>query len=268
MTEIHPQAESFLLTGSTDTACLFIHGFTASPSEVYPIAHQIFEKTGVTVSGPLLPGHGCTPREMNRTCWQDWFSRVEQEIDYLCRRHKRVYVAGLSMGGLLGLHAASCKPGLTGLIVINTPIFTNSSRLAALAPWVRFLRPYYPKKIDQAAEELAAMGRFAYPVMPVKAFQSMHNLRKNVLQEIPKLTLPILVFQSQQDESVDPRSASYIKDKAAQAPVTLIELKNSGHIATMGQEKLLIVEEMIKFIVNVTGDGSLTHYKLNDKWEE
>ena len=115
MAEIFPQAESFLLTGQTDTACLFIHGFTASPSEVYPVARLIFEKTGFTVSGPLLPGHGCTPREMNQTCWQDWFSRVEQEIDYLHRRHKRVFVAGLSMGGLLGLHAASRKEGLAGV---------------------------------------------------------------------------------------------------------------------------------------------------------
>lgn len=35
---INPQAASFLVTGSKDTACMFIHGFTASPSEVYTVA--------------------------------------------------------------------------------------------------------------------------------------------------------------------------------------------------------------------------------------
>ena len=54
----------------------------------------------------------------------------------------------------------------------------------------------------------------------------------------------------------DPRSASYIKDKAVQSPVNLIELRNSGHIATMGQEKLLIAEEIIKFIDQAQVDGS------------
>jgi len=249
MAEINPKAESFLLTGHEDTACLFIHGFSASPSEVYPVARLIFEKTGFTVSGPLLPGHGCTPQEMNQTSWQDWFSRVEQEIVYLQRRHTRVFVAGLSMGGLLGLHAASRQQGLEGVIAINTPIFTNSPRLIAWAPLLRILRPYYPKKMDQVAKELQAMGRYAYPVMPVKAFMSMHNLRETVLQEIPGLNLPILLFQSSEDESVNSRSASYIKDKAVRAPVKLVELRNSGHIATMGQEKLLIAEEIIKFIV-------------------
>jgi Esterase/lipase len=249
MSEINPQAESFLLTGPTDTACLFIHGFTASPSEVYPVARQLFEETDFSVSGPLLPGHGRTPREMNQTSWQDWFGRVEQEIDYLRRRHERVFITGLSMGGLLGLHAARQNGSLAGLIVINTPIFMKSSGIMALTPLLRIFRPYYPKKMDQAAEELADQGRFAYPVMPVKAFQSMHNLRRLVMREIPELNLPILVFQSSQDASVEPRSAAFIKEKAAQAPVKLIELKNSGHIATMGEEKELIVREIINFTI-------------------
>ncbi len=249
MTEVNPQAESFLLTGPTDTACLFIHGFTASPSEVYPVAHQIFAETSFSVSGPLLPGHGRTPREMNKTSWKDWFVRVEEEIDYLQRRHKRVFVAGLSMGGLLGLHAASQREGLAGLIVINPPIFMKSAAVMALAPLLRLFRPYYPKKMDQAAEELADQGRFAYPVLPVKAFQSMQNLRQVVMRELPGLHLPILLFQSSQDDAVEPRSAVYIKENAARASVTLIELQNSGHIATMGSEKELIVKEIINFIV-------------------
>lgn len=247
MAEINPQAESFLLTGPMDTACLFIHGFTASPSEVYPVARLIYEQTGITVSGPLLPGHGSNPREMNQTGWQDWFNRVEEEIGYLQRRHIRVFVAGLSMGGLLGLHAANLNKGIKGLVTINTPIFTNSPRLTAWAPLLRLVRPYYPKKLDQDAEELQALGRFAYPVMPVKAFISMNILRDTVIKEIPGLNLPMLVFQSAHDESVDPRSAVYIKEQAVKAPVRLIELQNSGHIATMGEEKQLIAREMIKF---------------------
>lgn len=249
MSEINPQAESFLLTGSADTACLFIHGFTASPSEVYPVARQLFEESGFSVSGPLLPGHGRTPQEMNRTAWQDWYGRVEQEIEYLQRRHERVFAAGLSMGGLLGLHAASQNRKLTGLIVINTPIFMKSSGLMALAPLLRIFRPYYPKKLDQVSEELAGQGRFAYKVMPVKALQSMSALRQVVMRELPALSLPILVLQSSRDDSVETRSAAFIKEKAARAPVKLIELKNSGHIATMGEEKELIVREIINFIV-------------------
>jgi carboxylesterase len=128
MGNIVPQAESFLLTGDKGIACPFINGFTASPSEVYPVARLIYQQTGYTVSGPLLPGHGCTPQEMNQTCWEDWFCRVEDEIDYLQRQHSRVFVAGLSMGGLLGLYAAGRRLDLRG----TAGIFDRGERQAHL----------------------------------------------------------------------------------------------------------------------------------------
>jgi carboxylesterase len=248
MFTIHPQAESFLLSGTEETAILFIHGFSASPSEVYPVARIIHELTGFTVSGPLLPGHGCSPQAMNTTCWQDWWGRIEQEVDYLQRRYARVFVAGLSMGGLLALYTAGRSRDLEGVIAINTPIFTNSPGLITLAPLLQYVRPYHPKKFDPAALEMEARGRYAYPVMPVKALVSMQRLRRLVVQELPNLDVPILLFQSRTDLLVDPRSAAYIREKADRALIKLIELDNSGHIATMGGEQLLIAEEIIDFM--------------------
>jgi len=252
MIEIHPQAESFLLSGSENTACLFIHGFTASPSEVYPVARRIHAITGCTVSGPLLPGHGCSPEAMNQTGWEDWWDRVAQELRYLQRRHTRVFVAGLSMGGLLALYAAGRDYDLDGIIAINTPIFTNSPALMTLAPLIRLVRPYYPKKMDPRIQELETQGRFAYPVMPVKALLSMQNLRKEVLRELPGLELPILLFQSRGDDKVDPRSAKYILDRAQKAEVRMIELHNSGHIATMSHDQRLIAHEIAAFMAAKT----------------
>lgn len=248
MNQIHPQAESFLLRGSDDTACLFIHGFTASPSEVYPVAQIIHELSGYTVSGPLLPGHGCTPQAMNQTSWQDWWDWTEQELSILKSQHERVFVAGLSMGGLLALYTGSRSASVDGIIAINTPIFTTSPRLVSLAPLLQYLRPYYPKKIDLRTLELEARGRFAYPVMPVKALLSMQYLRKLVVRELPTLDLPILIFQSRDDETVNPRSAHFIKDMVAGDQVKLIELHNSGHIATMSPDQKIIAEEIINFI--------------------
>ncbi|MDD4802116.1 MAG: alpha/beta fold hydrolase [Syntrophomonas sp.] len=253
MAFIAPQAESFLLTGFGDTACLFIHGFTASPSEVYPLACLIHDMIGCTVSGPLLPGHGTNPFDLNRTKWQDWFARVDEEIDYLLKKHSRVFTAGLSMGGLLSLHAACKRSELRGAIAINTPIFTNSPWLTTLAPVMQYIKPYYPKKIDETYDELLKQGRFAYPVMPVKAYISMGKLRKAVMQEIAALNMPVLIFQSSRDEAVDRRSADFIKGNAIRAKVRLIELKESGHIATMSPDNVVIADEITGFINNLSG---------------
>jgi len=253
MANIFPQAESFLLTGDQGIACLFIHGFSASPSEVYPVARLIFQQTGYTVSGPLLPGHGCTPQEMNQTCWEDWFGRVEDEIDYLERNHSRVFVAGLSMGGLLGLYAAGRRPDLRGVVAINTPILTTSPGRMRMLPLLKYIRPYHPKKIDHTAEEMQRQGRFAYPVMPLKALHSMNQLRDIVMAQLPDLDLPILLIQSRRDEAVDPRSIEYLTERIQQAPVKIVQLENSGHIATMGHEKDLIAGEIVNFIDTTLG---------------
>lgn len=252
MAPIAPQAESFLLTGSDDTACLFIHGFTASPSEMYPVAQMVHAETNYTVSGPLLPGHGSSPQEMNQTGWEDWFERVEQEIAYLQQRAKRIYVTGLSLGGLLSLHAASHNDSINGVIAINTPIFSKSPHLMALVPLLSYVKPFHPKRTELEGQELEKRGRFAYPVYPLKALQSMRLLRANVIKELPDLKTPLLLFQSQWDENVDPRSAKFIKDQAQQAPVKLIELQNSSHIATMGPDNQLIAQGIIDFIKHVT----------------
>lgn len=246
---INPQAASFLLTGSGDIACLFVHGFTASPSEVYPVAQLVYTQTGFTVSGPLLPGHGCSPQEMNLTCWEDWYDRIDQEIKYLKKRHSRIYVTGLSMGGLLSLHSAKVTNDVDGVIAINTPIYTTSPRLMSLAPLLRYLKPYYPKKLAADQTDLDRQGRFAYDVMPLKALRSMHTLRDRVIKELPELELPILLMQSRWDETVDARSAKFIKEKAHRAQVRLIELENSGHIATMGPDIELIAAKIIEFAV-------------------
>jgi len=248
MSKVHPQAESFLLTGSESAACLFIHGFTASPSEVYPVARRIHQTTGCTVSGPLLPGHGRSPEAMDQTGWEDWWDRVAQEISYLQRNHVQVYVAGLSMGGLLALYAGSRDASLEGIVAINTPIFTSSPALLTLAPLIRLVRPYHPKKDDPLIKELELQGRFAYPVMPIKALLSMQRLRKKVLQQLPALELPVLIFQSQGDDKVHPRSAQYIRDKAQGSQVRIIELHNSGHIATMSSDERLIAHEIAEFM--------------------
>lgn len=246
---INSQAASFLLTGSGETACLFIHGFTASPSEVYPVAQLVNAKTGYTVSGPLLPGHGCSPQEMNQTCWEDWYERINQEIRYLKKRHGRIFVIGLSMGGLLSLHSASANNDIDGVVAINTPIYTISPRLMSLVPLMRYFRSCYPKKQEDHMMELTRQGRFAYDVMPLKALRSMHLLRDRVIKELPELELPILLMQSRWDETVDLRSARFIKDKAHRAPVKLVELENSGHIATMGPDTGIIAEEITEFVI-------------------
>lgn len=248
MTDIYPQAEPFFMAGNSDLALLFLHGFTASPSEVYPVARLIHEQNNCTVSAILLPGHGSSPEQLNKCNWLDWSGAVKTELDSLLARYARVFVGGLSMGGLLALNAGLEMEGLHGVVAINAPIFNRNPFLTTCAPLYGYLRPYYPKKDAQALDALEAEGRFAYRVMPVKAFQSLMNLRARIMQDIQQLKIPALIIQSLLDESVHPRSGRFLLAKTSANGGTLLELESSRHIATMGPEKELIAREIIAYM--------------------
>lgn len=250
MIYVHPQAEPFFLRGNDSNALLMLHGFTASPSELYPSARLLNELGGLTVSGILLPGHGSSPRDLKKTGWKDWYRSVEDEACHLLEHYERVFVAGLSLGGLLALHAAVNIPGFTGVISINAPLYTRYPVLTATAPLFRVIKPYFPKKSNQRQEQWYQKGRFAYEVMPVKAFQSMQQLRTVVMKELPDIESPLMVVQSLQDESIHPRSADYILEQAVKSPAKLLQLPQSKHIATMGPEKEILVQAILQFIQN------------------
>ncbi|MGE5389806.1 MAG: alpha/beta hydrolase [Deltaproteobacteria bacterium] len=245
MIYVHPGAEPFFLNGTPDKAILFLHGLTGSPSEVYPTALQLNQQYGYTLSGPLLPGHGSHPRFLNCMVWQEWFAAVEAEVAFLAEKYNRVWVAGLSMGGLLALHAARQISGLRGAISLNAPFYPRGSILMGMTSVVKMVIPYQRKANSEKVQALAARGRFTYDVMPVNAFESMMDLRNTVKAEAGEISIPVLIMQGAKDEVVWPKSGQRL---AQLIPCSkLICLEESEHIATMGTEIDLITKAINDF---------------------
>lgn len=245
---IKPEAEAFLLPGTNDIALLFIHGITASPSEVYPTAKLIHELTQCTVKGILLPGHGTTLADLSLTRWTDWYDTVKKETEELQKTHRKVYVAGLSMGGLLSLYAGIKMTQIAGIISINAPIFLRIPLPGLLAPVMRLFVNNLPKVQTSWNKELNSLGRFNYDATPIDAFQSMWQLRHKVTAGLKNITQPLLVIQSLRDETVRSDSGRFIASHAVNASVDLMELQSSRHVATMDREKEAIAKKIADFI--------------------
>ncbi len=224
-----------------------MHGFTASPSELWPAAELLHDINGCTVSGILLPGHGTHPADLNTTTWQDWYAAVQKEGERLVAEYQHVFVAGLSMGGLLSLHAGIHLQGLKGVVAINAPVFTQYRILSALAPIMQHILPYFTKGARKE-DKLAKKGRFDYNCYPVRAYTSLTQLRNTIVKELEELRLPSMLVQSLQDRAVRSGSVEYIKEQLRNSRVKLVTLPKSGHIATMDEEKEILVYELVKFI--------------------
>lgn len=107
----------FTLSGGT-VGILLIHGMSSSPTELRFIGDYLHQR-GLTVSAPLLPGHGTTIDDLHRQRWQEWTHHVETAFADVKRRCDSVFVAGISLGSLLTLYLAAHNPDLAGAIVFS-----------------------------------------------------------------------------------------------------------------------------------------------------
>src|ERR1700690_3229103 len=101
-TQIIPTAEPFLFPGSR-TGCLLIHGFTGAPKEMRTMGEYLNQQNHYSCLGVRLNGHATQPEDMIRSNWSDWTASVEDGYHLLRGACDRIYLVGLSMGGVLSL---------------------------------------------------------------------------------------------------------------------------------------------------------------------
>ena len=103
-----------------EIACLLIHGFSGTPTEMRGLGDALAAQ-GIRVYGVLVAGHNGDPEELILSGRKTWLASVEEGLAQLAH-YKTVFVAGLSMGGVLALNLAIRHPErLMGVIGMSTP---------------------------------------------------------------------------------------------------------------------------------------------------
>lgn len=248
MTEIAimPGAEPFYAEHG-NVGVLVSHGFTGNPQSMRYMA-EAFAKAGFTVALPRLRGHGTTAADMATSTASQWIADLEQASAWLQARCDTLFVMGLSMGGTLTLYMAGQHPALfKGIIPINAIIAAHNPDLAALA-----YAADAPAEIPGIGSDIKASGvtESAYPVTPVPAFKELFALMKVTEEMLPRITCPTLIFVSREDHVVPPINAEAIMQKISSTDKQLVWLENSYHVATLDNDKDVIVQKSIDFIKN------------------
>lgn len=231
---------------------LMCHGFTGSPASMRPWADHLVER-GYSVEIPLLPGHGTSWQDANRTTWQDWFGAAATAFTGMTQRCDVVAVAGLSMGGCLALRLAQVYPDqVAGLVLVN-PIVTLADRRLIALPLIRRIVASFPG----IANDIAKPGQdeIAYDRVPLHALHSQRHLWRVVRADLPAVTAPLLLFRSAVDHVVDPTSAPIILTSVSSVDPTEVILPNSYHVATLDHDAPTIFERSASFIARVTAEA-------------
>jgi carboxylesterase len=208
--------------------CMLLHGYGGSPFEMGYLGERLAGQ-GWAVDRPVLPGHGTSVREFARTRFADWAEAVRTRYDELAGRYDRVFVAGLSMGGSLGLWLARQRD-LPGLATVAAPVYvyrffpyeTPDWRLP-LIPALRWVRPVWRTgPPDPRSREIAPWQGYE----GVQLLHPLHSLLqglREVRSGLAEICAPLLVLHSPGDRTAPVGNAWEIMGSVG-SPVRRMEL--------------------------------------------
>ncbi|RBQ20251.1 esterase [Spongiactinospora rosea] len=224
---------------------LLCHGFTGTPQSLRPWAEHL-AGAGLTVALPRLPGHGTTWREMSRTRWEDWYAELDKTFADLLGRCAEVFVAGLSLGGCLALRLAQVHgASVRGLVLVN-PSLTVDEPLLRLAPLLKYVIPSVAGVAGDIKKEGAT--ELAYARTPVRAAATLPRLWSLVRSRLDLVTQPLLVYHSPDDHVVKPTSVRLLRERLTGGGLTVVELADSYHVATLDNDAAEIFAGSLDFI--------------------
>lgn len=245
----HPDAHPVRLEAGP-TGVLLVHGFTGSPVSMRPWAGALHE-AGFTVSLPLLPGHGTTWQQMNDTTWADWYGAAERELVELSQRCSTVVVGGLSMGGALALRLAELMPErVAGLVLVNPAVKVEDPRLRLLPGLKRVVAslPGISNDIKKPGQDEGAYSR-----TPLRALHSQVNAWRDVVADLGRVTMPVLLLRSRVDHVVPASSSALILERIESHDVTEVVLEDSYHVATLDHDAPIIEARSVEFVQRIAG---------------
>lgn len=221
---------------------LLIHGFTAAPTEMRPLADYLYER-GISVRGLRLPGHGTSPEDLATCTWQQWYAAADEALAELATHCPRLAVGGLSMGGLLSAQLAARSQQPLKAAFLLAPAFYPNSRLLPLSVWLQGLLPPI-RHSEEGRAYLRERGLFGYPCMPVPALAQLYRLIRATRPLLPKIKVPTHVFMGGRDGTVRPQSAYAVYHRLQMADKSLTLLPQSRHILTVEPEAPILFERI------------------------
>jgi len=238
-------AEPFLFFGGK-TGCNLIHGLTGTPKEVRKMGEYLNSK-GFTTLGIRLAGHAIHPNDLIRTRWQDWLASVEDGIHLLRAYCDRIFLVGLSLGGILAL-VSGAHNQIDGIIAMSTPYsLPNDWRLKIAKP-ISVLFPWINKAKSETLDKEAAKNHVDYPRYPTRSIAEVYTLTKILHQSLTHIHCPVLLINSKADKTVPYEQADEFERQIPPGLVSKILIEKSGHVITEDIEKQTVFTECIKFM--------------------
>lgn len=241
--------ESFYFAGNNEEAILLIHGWTSVPYELRRLGKYLNEN-GYTVSIPMLRGHGTKVEDLENVKWQDWMEDVQRAHSELTKTHKKIYIAGTSLGASLTVMLAEKNPNVSGIILMAMPYKVKLEKISAfLASIVKVFRKYNKKFYPPTFGAANTITRLiSYQTYPISSAQEVYKLIKITRRKLSKITNPCFIMQSSNDHIVTKNSLEKIYKNIGSKIKIKKYINRAYHTFISDINKEHIFEDILSFI--------------------
>jgi carboxylesterase len=248
--------EALTLPGTGRRACLLIHGWIGSRIDFNDLGLRLNEK-GLTVRMLRLPGHGTTPRELEKVAADELVRAAEAEFLDLKRSHEEVALVGFSMGGSLATIVASRHPA--DRLVLVAPFYAVTYKwyyLLTPEMWNRILSPIvtYVIKADDFIRVNRAEAKkyiFTYKTVPTRSVSVLCELgrRARARELLGRIACPVLMAVAQGDMAASPAAMEEAFGLLASGERELFRCGRSNHHILWDHDGEAAAERIVEFLV-------------------
>lgn len=245
-------AREFTLGGSDNVCWLLIHGYTSTPDEMRGLAEGIHAEFDELVIVPRLKGSGEIPSHIVNLSLDDWHEQVSEEYVKLNNRCEKVNILGFSFGGVLATRLSE-ENDVNNIYLISPHIFAKYKpyRIFKLETYLDIFSDslvYVKKnKVGQINSEEGLNKHIAYWNMPLQPIKNSSSFIEDTKKSVGEIDRPILIQQSENDETSDIKSSVYIFENVASEKKEIVIFEKSNHILQEDYDKEEVIENIVKF---------------------
>ncbi|WP_347862441.1 alpha/beta fold hydrolase [Salimicrobium sp. PL1-032A] len=236
--------EPFTFEAEGNRAVLLLHGFTGNSADVRMMG-RFLQKNGYTAHAPIYRGHGKELEALIDVKPEEWWEDVQNALQHLKDQgYEKVAVAGLSLGGVLGLKLAYCE-NIQGIIPMCAPMFFDNEE--QLTQGFQYKAKEF-KQLEGKDEETIKNEINQLLEESKDMFTQLGRFINEVHDHIDEIYTPAFVVQASQDEMINTDSAAYIYETVESDQKDMKWYEHSGHIITMDTEKEQLHEDVLEFL--------------------
>ena len=192
----------------TADAIVYIHGFSASRMETWPLCDQLATRLGANLFYTRLSGHGQDGPAMGKAQVENWLDDGLEAVTIGSRIGDRVILVGTSTGGTLAtwLAAQNATASMIDRLVLLSPNFFPKNPIAAAALWPPAMRLY--EKVFGAWRSVTVSspqhGQYWTTRYPIKAIATMMRLVcLSWRVDLKRARMPVLMMVNPWDQVIN-----------------------------------------------------------------